>query len=258
MDTTRSSLALLIISFGFFLSSPGVVGADDFRACRPISAPLPAEITDAGTYCLSGNLSTSMLRGAAIFIRASNVVLDLNGFILEGLANREETTAAGVTNDFFAKPQDITIRNGTVRGFFEGVGLWGSNVTVEGIRADRNSAMGIRVTGDGAVIRGNQVVAPGGTRVGGSLFFPARGIFVAGSAPRVLNNDVTGIRNDVSATATGIVLRGVGGLVINNRIVTVERGIEFSGMASDGKYRDNLTFDVVTPYIGGTDAGNNH
>lgn len=255
---TRSSLALLIISFGSFLSSPEGVGADDFRACRPISAPLPAEITETGKYCLSGNLSTSMLGGAAIFIRASNVVLDLNGFVLEGLANHEDTSAAGVTNDFFARPQDITIRNGTVRGFFEGIGLWGSNVTIEGIRADRSSFRGIRVNGDGAVIRDNQVTATGGTRVGGSLFFPARGIAVGGSAPRVLNNDVTGIRNDVSAKATGIELGGVGGLVINNRIVTVERGIEFIGAASDGKYRDNLTVDVVTPYIGGTDAGNNH
>jgi hypothetical protein len=39
-------------------------------------------------------------------------------------------------------------------------------------------------------------------------------------------------------------------------LARADRGIEF--LASTGKYRDNLTFDVTTPFSGGTDAGNNN
>ncbi|MND06164.1 hypothetical protein D3C83_273880 [compost metagenome] len=50
-----------------------------------------------------------------------------------------------------------------------------------------------------------------------------------------------------------------GVLVVGNRIAFVDTGIEFStATVSEGTYRDNLTVAVGTPYIGGTDAGNNH
>jgi hypothetical protein len=48
-------------------------------------------------------------------------------------------------------------------------------------------------------------------------------------------------------------------LVVNNRITVADREIEYeSGSGSTGKYRDNLTFGVTTPFTGGTDAGNNN
>jgi hypothetical protein len=228
--------------------------------CRPVSVPLPAIISEAGVYCLAGNVGTSMLQGIAILIQADNVVLDLNGFVLEGFADRARTTAIGVfAGGFGSPPQNVTVRNGTIRGFHYGVTLIVSNGTVESIRADRNTFVGITVGGVDTVIRNNQVVATGGTGivVGIPGLSAAKGIQASGPAPRVLNNDVTGIPNEASAKATGIFLTALGGLVVNNRIVSVERGIEFFG-AAGGKYRDNLTFDVVTPYTGGTDAGNNH
>ena len=60
-----------------------------------------------------------------------------------------------------------------------------------------------------------------------------------------------------------------GALVVNNRITSVRNndvfahlgtGIDFSVTApgSTGKYRDNVTFDVTTPFTGGTDIGNNN
>ena len=48
-----------------------------------------------------------------------------------------------------------------------------------------------------------------------------------------------------------------GGLAVNNRITQADKGIAY-GVGSTGKYRDNLTFDVATPYSGGTDIGNNN
>ena len=44
-------------------------------------------------------------------------------------------------------------------------------------------------------------------------------------------------------------------LVMGNRTAGTAFGVYFD--AATGKYRDNLTTGVATPYTGGTDAGNN-
>ena len=46
--------------------------------------------------------------------------------------------------------------------------------------------------------------------------------------------------------------------VVDNRISDVQTGVEYSSGAT-GKYRDNLTDGVATPFLGsGTDAGGNN
>ena len=67
--------------------------------CTPITT-LPAVITVQGIYCLTGNLSTAMTSGNAIEIQTNNVVLDLNGFKLGGLAAGSGTGAAGIGIEF--------------------------------------------------------------------------------------------------------------------------------------------------------------
>ena len=86
----------------------------------------------------------------------------------------------------------------------------------------------------------------------------AYGIFVQGTGPRVLNNDVITTVAQGTGIARGIFLQSVtGSLVVNNRITGADIGIQYNG--ATGKYRDNLTFDVTTPFTGsGTDAGNNN
>jgi hypothetical protein len=44
-------------------------------------------------------------------------------------------------------------------------------------------------------------------------------------------------------------------LVVGNAIAGMGNGVLFTG--GSGKYRDNLTSGVGTPYSGGVDAGNN-
>jgi len=57
-------------------------------------------------------------------------------------------------------------------------------------------------------------------------------------------------------TSAGIFLEsGASVLVMNNRMTGLTSGIVFS--TSTGKYRDNLTSGVGTPYTGGTNAGGN-
>ena len=239
-----------------------VLGAAPARAetvnCTHITA-LPAVITVPGVYCLTGNLATPMTSGHAIDIQTNNVVLDLNGFILGGLAAGLGTTTDGV---FASDRQNITITNGTISGFATAIRLQDSGASqghvVENIRAVQNRATGVFVQGTGNIVRNNQVVATGGTTTYGTNV-GATGIWVGGAGPRVLNNDVINTVKQGTGVARGIYFSGAtGGLAVNNRITVADLGIGFSTVGGTGKYRDTLTFGVTTPFTGGTDAGNNN
>ena len=127
---------------------------------------------------------------------------------------------------------------------------------VEDIRADQNTNIGIRIDGYRSLIRNNLVVATGGTTVV-ALNPDAIGIFAFfGAGARMLNNDVIDTTKLGTGTAVAIQFADLfGGLAVNNRITGSDKGIEYAN--ATGKYRDNITVDVTTPYTGGTDIGNN-
>src|SRR5262245_38193952 len=133
--------------------------------CTPITS-LPAVITVQGVYCFTGDLSTAITTGAAIDIQTNNVVLDLNAFKLGGFAGGFATQAAGIRA---LNRQNITVKNGTIRGFVQGIWLddnTGGGASrghvVEDIRADGNTFRGIDVRGSRTIVRNNLVVGTGG------------------------------------------------------------------------------------------------
>jgi hypothetical protein len=130
--------------------------------CTPITS-LPKIITASSVYCLTSDLSTAMNTGHAVEIQADNVVIDLNGYTLDGLAAGAGTSAIGI---YVWQRKNITIRNGTVRGFYFGIYLGDApsfttsqGHLIEGIRADMNTYTGINVEGQGNIVRNNQVVS---------------------------------------------------------------------------------------------------
>jgi len=224
--------------------------------CTAITS-VPVVITVQGIYCFTGHLATAIASGSAIDIQTNNVILDLNGFKLGGIAAGTGTNAIGI---HAANRLNITIKNGTVRGFLEGIFLQDSGASqghvIEDIRADLNTFVGIEVNGSGNIVRNNQVVTTGGSKTFGANA-NAIGISVAGSGPRVINNDVITVVKQGLGTSHGIFLGNVvGGMVVGNRITSVDVGVEYA--SGTGKYRDNLTFAVTTSFAGGTDAGNNN
>jgi len=252
--------------------------------CTAITT-LPYVITVQGIYCLTGNLATSMASGNAIEIQTNNVVIDLNGWKLGGLAAGAGTNTHGI---YAFKRKNITIRNGTIRGFVKGIWLddahpYGTSQghLIEDIRADQNTAIGFLVIGRGNIVRRNQVVDTGGSTT--STW--AHGIMLFGNGARALNNDISGTAATSSGQANGLYIDGVVGAVVEgnriddvssvtgqaygmyiwrslgvlaagNRITRADWGIRYN--LSGGKYKDNLTSSVTTPFTGGTDAGGNN
>lgn len=248
-------LASLSAVFAFALS--GVPAQAETVNCTNIVS-VPMTITAPGVYCLKQAIATNLATGAAIEVQASNVVIDMNGFRLGNGAAGLGTEALGI---HALNRVNITVRNGTIRGFMGAVVLEGDAAQghlVEDIRADGNTACGICVAGLRTIVRNNQVVATGGStvEVGPGHFITA--ILFEGSGHRAINNDIASVTQGGAEAAAAIVFAngGANNFAVDNRITESPSGIFFEG--GSGKYRDNLTSGVTAPYTGGTDAGGNN
>ncbi len=238
----------------------GAPGRAETTNCTAVTA-LPAVIGAPGVYCLTSDLSTSMTSGTAITIQSDDVVLDLNDHLLKDVPSifvLSPTQAVGIGA---VGRHNITIRNGTVRGFNRGIYLQesyahSSGHLIERVRTDQSGAIGIVVYGVQSVVRNNIVTNSGvtlGTGNGSGV-----GIMVWGSGNRVIENDVLTVSG--GSQPYGIYIQDDGtyaGFAAGNRISGAVRGIDMPDTGTV-KYRDNLTLDVSTPYWGGVDAGNNN
>src|SRR5688572_20721156 len=111
---------------------------DNINNCRTITQP--------GSYLVRDNLTAS---GDCLVVQADFVTIDLNGFVISG-----NGPGVGIS-DVNVERRGITVRNGTITGFGNGVGLRASRgVTVENIRAIANGNNGVSV-GQLATVRGS-------------------------------------------------------------------------------------------------------
>lgn len=95
-------------------------------ACTPITSA-PYVISTPGKYCLTGPITFSALSGTAIEIQASNVELDLNGWGLYGPYSGGASSSALTEAIRANSMRNISIKNGTIEGFFDGIYIFGSN-----------------------------------------------------------------------------------------------------------------------------------
>jgi hypothetical protein len=138
-------------------ASDGVIEINQARALAggvtPSDTPgFPVTINVGGSYRLTGTLSLNSGQADtnAITVATSNgVVIDLNGFALEGpssCSNVQACTPAGTSRgiDATAAPA-ATVRNGSVHGFPGGGLVLGTRARVEAIKSFNNGADGIHV-----------------------------------------------------------------------------------------------------------------
>ncbi len=279
----RNCIWGLILAVALVAMSWMSTAAAETTVCTEI-ATLPYTINTQGVYCLNGNLETNLASGNAIEITVNNVVIDLNGHKIGNLSAGQTTTATGI---YAYQRKNITIKNGTVRGFERGIWLADNSPLtasqghiIEDIRADFNTLTGIRIHGQGNIIRNNIVVSTGRTDLTDSS---AYGIYAAGSENSIINNDVHETKEHGSGDADGINVSDANGTVIdnnrignaafgtgyasgigvysstnvlltNNKITKIAAGI-YLGIGSTGAYMNNLVYGATTAFTGGTAAG---
>jgi len=110
--------------------------AASYDNCTGFITSVPTLISKPGTWCLKQDVATSITSGNAITVSGEDVVLDCNGFRLDGLGGGAGTEAIGV----FATRKKTTLRNCLIRGFYRGAwlnGPGGRNLVEQcGISAD--------------------------------------------------------------------------------------------------------------------------
>jgi hypothetical protein len=124
MKTIRCRLTQIFFALFLVFVLPSFIQAETTN-CTAITS-VPYTISVPGIYCLTGNLETAMTEGHAITINVNNVVIDLNGRKLGGGAAGAGTSAYGI---YASGRENITIKNGTIRGFKAGVYLFGDFTT---------------------------------------------------------------------------------------------------------------------------------
>lgn len=271
VNKIRTGLALAVILTGVSIStaSAGPTGWGG-GSCREISA-YPALLSEPGVYCMSfKHIDFPLTSGALITIAADNVVLDMNGATIDGTP-KGSTTSPTVGIRSARNYTNITVRNGTVKGFNYGISLEGHlggpvgvrlshGYLVENMRVINSRSTGIKVSGDDSEIRNNYVAHTGGSP-DPAVSANAWGMFLSGAGMRVIDNDVayTTVNTAHSGgTAYAMFMAGVNEVVaVNNRITEADYGI-YRTNPDWGDYRDNVTVKVGVPYTGGTDIGNNN
>jgi len=205
--------------------TPTMKPLDLIETRRPITADnLPLTITEAGTsWYLVHDISTT---GAGITVDANDVTIDLNGFILKG------GTGVGIRHDASTLPwpKNISVRNGTVRGWeHQGIRL-GPHSSVVQVRSMENYGSGIEVGTDSMVME---------SMSSGNI---AHGI-VAGSGSVVRdcvsnNNQQTGIYGEAN---TFVVRNAVSGnyrhgIRMDRTGVVLENNVQRNGYSTEADY----------------------
>jgi hypothetical protein len=230
------------------LALPAGARADETTICKRFINAVPFTINTPGHYCFRDDVQANISTGDAITILADDVLLDLNGFSLDGTAAGTGTSANGI---FTFDRRHVTVRNGTVRGFFNGVQLGAggarvSGMTVERMRVDRTAGgIAVRGLGGGHVVRDNVVTNSGGSTVPGET--NGVGISVFGGAD-IVNNVVTHTFGD-----SPIAFDVTGGLqtIVNNRVMDSGHGGIVCDDPPAGQYlRDNVVVNTPIPYGG--------
>ena len=253
----------LVLSFGMVVSAFG-------EARTPI-AKLPFVIKKSGNYYVTKDLLMKTRPDAnvngAIQILANNVDLDLNGRTLEVDPALDGSPSTKYVAVFVTALRNVTVRNGSIRGWLNGVNM-GGNVSPSGPARCENLMIydclnyGILLYRDDAVVRGCSLrnIVNGlsmDVRGNGSLIqktsvaeAAGEGIYVTGGGSIVEDCHVLGKSKAVDGT-TGIYVSGKG--VVQR---CYAEGCYIGALTFEAIVRDNTFVNCTAPF-GGPDGGGN-
>jgi hypothetical protein len=268
----------------FCLCIAALTGSFALRAGAVDITELPYTIRHSGAYVLRIDGVFKHTTGAAITIDADYVTLDLNDHSLTNTPTETgPTMAAGISTQAH---NNLTIRNGAVRGFRIGLDLNSpntvGNILLNNVTCDECKGAAFVLTGDSIDIRSCAVRNTGGSPANVDALIG--GMVLVGNYANVSGNQITNtVAIEGTQTAVGMIMQfdkacavdgnfvangtvtsgstgisanaSAGFLATNNRIASFTTGLLF---LENGKYRDNLTINCSTPFSGGTAVGTNN
>jgi parallel beta-helix repeat protein len=210
------------------------------QSCTPIYS-VPYSISSPGKYCLTQNLRYEG-GDTAISISSDDVVLDFNGYTLQGgAAAAANSFSRGVLGIYRS---NVTVRNGAIRKFGYGVqftqqsGGASIGLLIEQMLVDGVSTTGMQIDGTNAVIRGNRISNVTTTNSNGLAY----AILVFGSGARIIDNVVARVNSP--AFPVGIWIAASGSVVQGNFVS--ELGVSTNGLSGYGIYvNPNVTSGII-------------
>lgn len=185
--------------------------------CTEITA-IPFVITAQGVYCLKQNFGSPDTDITAIDVQTNNVTIDLNGFKLGNLGAGAATSSTGVRAD---NRENVTIRNGIIRGFANGVSLTGTSSSghvIEDLIVDKSTAVGLHIAGNGHVVRNNRFVDTDSTPPPVPGFTPV--VASTGLAAALVHQSGYQSHAGTGVTVNGIYANGLSNSLIENNLIS--------------------------------------
>jgi hypothetical protein len=260
------------VGLALALIVPGATAQAETTLCTAITSA-PFTIVAPGIYCLHNSVM------GGISIQASDVVLDLNGHVIDAL---KPGSGSGISGFDVA---NVTVKNGTIRGHHFGVQMVSKSLAranvLEHLKILDSLGGAIILHGDGNVVRHNTLLNNGFDTGPGARFI----IFTNGDGVHIHDNqviesgigvtvnEVVGIRTSGSGVAVernvvsnaeigthnsrGIIVSGVAtarNSVVGNRVANMKIGI-WSTSAGTTIFMDNTVGGATNPFVSGVMAG---
>lgn len=168
----------------------------------------PKTITESGSYYLTGNIEITTA-DTALTITADDVQIDLNNFVITG------PNIAGGNGIAIDCQKNITIKNGTIRGF-GGRGIYDSCTSAKSIRVINvkvldNAGSGVYLAGSNHLVS-NCKVSGNGSSTAGDFY----GIYCGGSDCQIADNIITGNGSHCSGSWVYGIKAGIAGQIQDN------------------------------------------
>lgn len=253
-------LLILLSSASAGRASDGVIEINAAKAQQggvsPGDAPgYPVQLTQPGSYRLTGNLDVSGLANAAnivaISIESGDVEVDLGGFAIIGptvcggfpYACAPGGTGSGIRS---LTSDHVSVRNGSVRGFGNRGIYLQADSRIQRVQVS-NCGQGAVLAGTGSVISDNVISLNGGpgiqidlgvvrdNAVRGSVLF---GIY-AGSTSTIANNTVT--QTQSSAALPGVGISAAGASTVSGNSITGNQGLGLALSPTSGFYGNTIS-----------------
>lgn len=231
----RSSIRVLLLLLALFAVCKPAHAAEGYANCTGVISALPKTISTPGTWCLKQGLTIAGTTAKGITIAANNVTLDCNDFTLQG------TAGAGASNYgiYSLNRLNAVVRHCNIQGFKFGLYLGstgtGGNHVVEDNRFSGNFVFGMRIEGDGSVVRRNLVLNTGGSAAVATVY----GIYAAGSV-NLEDNVVSGVAARVGSKGSAY------GIYTSGNISASIDANEVRGLAKDGTGKDYGIYNAAS------------
>jgi hypothetical protein len=209
----------LMATLATVLFAPALTGA------ATVIDHVPYTITAPGVYELQGDLTANDTNG--IDVKADHVLIDMKGY---ALTQSQTGSSSGVTS----ASTDVTVRNGTIYGFGDGVSLFGAENSVIAVRFLHNN-----ITAD---IKGNDDAIKDCYVVGGGRTDGIGIEIESGSGVQVKGNQVCDCRIAIVSTSVS------GSGFIQNYVANSDKGLQLND-------HDYYQGNVVTNCADGIEGG---